>query len=194
MKKYTFLCLLMLTTTFTCILQSMHPKNENNTIPYSRMINHKNNLYVTDESIHDFNEQKMLSTGSLDALAHLKEQNVIVSLDDLENQGYKIVKPQACWRRWGGAFRRYATTFCVIGTATMVSILAYYLYTAKSDVKKVSSIVDEAQEAFKLIKNIIPDAKITLQLAKAFFNCSVPSVNFIEDLIEARNKLCKNCP
>jgi hypothetical protein len=193
MKKHTFLFILILITSATSLLHAMKRKEKNPHISYTQMT-HKENLYITDDSLNNFDERKMLSTGSLDALTRLKEQEVIISLDDLENQGYKIIKPNSRCRRWGGALRRYATTFCVAGTAAMISFLFYYLYSAKGDIKKVNGIVDDAEETITLIKNIIPDAQIALKLAKDFFNCSVPSYKFIEDLIEARNKLCKSCP
>lgn len=130
---------------------------------YEKLKGSEGDLYVTDEVI-DFEKVKMRSTGSLDALTYLREKEILFNQKDLESRGLEIIKQKPFWRRFGGTLRRYTTTLCVVGTTTMVGIFMYYLYTAKSDIKKagdfinqVSPFINKAEETFDNINQLIKD-------------------------------------
>ena len=141
------------------LLHSMDSKKDSKA--HYAPLDNQTDLYVTDDSLNDFQARKMLSTGSLDALKHLKEQNIVVSLDDLESQGYTIIKPQPRWRRYGSAIRRYSTTFFSFFTCVGIGVLFYYLFLAKSEIAKMEPDINQVKTFINKGENFINEAEQT---------------------------------
>jgi len=144
-------------------------------------------LIILTSSLHSMNSENKYDKYAPDC-SHASLQNLVNQSDTIIDMGTPNKKSHLS--RLCSGLRRYTTTICVVGTTVMIGTLMYYLYIAKGKVKKAEGFVNQAENIFDLINSVVPDAQIVLQLAKDFFNCSVSSAKFIEDLIIARNKLC----
>lgn len=162
----------------------LNPSTDSSYIPDDSLITFEDEE-DSDEYLPFF-QKKMLSTNSLENLKDLKKQGAIFTIKDLKQKGLKIVEQKSRWRRCGAALRRYTTTIGVLGSTTILALATYYAYANKDSVNTGLRVIQN-------ILSIIPDVKIVIGLLKDFFNCSVSSEKFIEDLIVARNKLCNSC-